>query len=165
MGNKISMVADFQLLKKNGAGYTTLTKDDVSSLSCGGYSFRIGGKLIPFDWDAAACNEENGVFSLETGYGPFFNDFEIPDYWDEEYAAMGISRNDITAEFLASVEEVDDFYLNFETADEEECDCGNNTTPESDFRIKLLTMSFVDRDTSNTYEVSKDVLEKFNNGI
>lgn len=162
MSNKISMVAEFQLLTRSNTGYTVLTKDDISSLSCGGYAFIIGGKLIRFDWDAAACGEENGVFFLETGYGPFFNNFEIPDYWDEEYAATGISRDVITAEFLASVEEIDEFYLNFETEDEEECDCGNNTTPDSNFRIKLLKMFFVDKNTSNTYKVSENVLKDFN---
>lgn len=162
MSNKISMVAGFQLLTRSNTGYTILTKDDIPSLSCGGYIFRIGGKLIQFDWDAFAVSEESGVFCLETGYGPFFNDFEIPDYWDAEYAAIGISRDDITAEFLASVEEIDEFYLNFETKDEEECDCGNNATPDSDFKIKLLEMFFIDKNTSNMYEVSEDVLKKFN---
>ena len=43
----------------------------------------------------------NIVFSFTTGKGPFFNDYEIPDYWDEEYKEIGITREEITAEFLA----------------------------------------------------------------
>ena len=82
---EISMIGKFQILEKCKGEFAPLISDDIQNLSIGGYSFGIKDDLIPFDWDAFSCNEENGIFNFETGRGPFFNDYEIPDYFDEEY--------------------------------------------------------------------------------
>lgn len=159
---KISMYIKFHLFAKENGKLIKLTKEDVDGLSIGGYCFVINGKEIPFDWDAFSGSEEDGVFEFETGYG-WFNDFDISDCYDSDYEQLGISRADITAEFLASVEQIKEVHMNFVDKSDEECDFGWNENDE-DFHIKLLEITFTDMDNDKEYEVPQEILEKFNEG-
>lgn len=162
---KMSLMADFRLYEKEFERpnvYRALTKDDVEGLSVGGFAFVVDGKQIPFDWDAASCSEEKGVFHLETGYGPVFNDFEIPDYWDDEYAKMGLTRDQITAEFLASATKIDEFFINAYDHDDSEIQIGDNTEADSQYFVELLSITLEERDTGKTYDVADDVIKAFN---
>lgn len=163
----ISMIGSFQILKNKDNKFIPLTSDDVFSMSVGGYSFEINEDLIPFDWDAFSASEENGIFSFETGRGPFFNDYEIPDYWDEEYKEIGITREEITAEFLASVHHIEDFFVDFDDRDGKEHGigwCAHNVN-SSQYKIKILDLSFVNVSTYDEYPVSKEVIDKYNHGV
>ncbi len=159
---KISMYIKFQLFAKENGNLIMLTKENTDGLSIGGYYFIINGKEIPFDWDAFAGNEEDGIFEFETGYG-WYNDFELSDCYDGDYEELGISRKDITAEFLASVEEIKEVHMNFIDENDNECDFGWNEENES-FKIKLLEVSFSDLDDLEKYTVNQTVLDKFNGG-
>ena len=133
---RISMYLRFQLFAKENGNLIMLTKEKTSSLSIGGYYFVINGKEIPFDWDAFSGEEENGVFEFETGYG-LYNDFELSDCYDSDYKQLGISRDDLTAEFLASPDQIKEVHMNFIDENGNECDFGLNEDSE-DFKIKLL---------------------------
>lgn len=164
---KISMIANFQLYFKvpETGDYKLLTKEDFDSLSPGGFEFVVDGKTIPFDWDAQSTSEENGVFHYESGYGPFFNDFEIPDYWEEEYKEAGIKHEDITAEFLSKASEIRDFYINFALKGEDgDTGIGSNEDPNTDFFLKLINIAFEERETGRMFNVSDEVIKTFNNG-
>lgn len=160
---RISMYLRFQLFAKENGNLTMLTKEKTNSLSIGGYYFVIKGKEIPFDWDAFSGDEEDGIFEFETGYG-WFKDFEISDCYDSDYEQLGISRADITAEFLASVEQIKEVHMNFVDKNGDECDFGWNENDE-DFHIKLLAITFTDMDNDKEYEVRQEVLDKFNEGV
>lgn len=160
------MVGKFQILEKRKGKFAPLTSDDVFNLSIGGYSFEIHDDLIPFDWDAFSCNEENGIFGFETGRGPFFNDYEIPDYFDEEYEEIGLTREEITAEFLASTESIEDFFVNFDDHNGKEHGIGwcVDNVNSSQYKINIIELSFVDVKTLAEYPVSKEVISKYNRG-
>lgn len=160
------MIGSFQILKKKSKEFIPLTSYDVLNMSIGGYSFEISEDLIPFDWDAFSASEENGVFSFETGRGPFFNDYKIPDYWDEEYKEIGITREEITAEFLASVNHIEDFFVNFDDRDGKEHGVGwfADNVNSSPYKINIKEMTFVDVNTGKEYLVVKEVIEKYNRG-
>lgn len=160
---KISMLVDFQILQKINGEYIPISKKKVDSLSIGGYYFIINGKAVPFDWDAFEGDEENNIFSFETGYGFMFNDFELSDCYDEDYEALGISRENITARFLASAERIDEFHINFINENGDEVDLGNNN--DEDYRIKILEIVFVDIETEKEYKVEQKVLDDYNKGI
>lgn len=160
---KISMYIKFQLFAKENGNLIMLTKENTDGLSIGGYCFVINGKEIPFDWDAFSGSEEDGVFEFETGYG-LFNDFELSDCYDEDYDQQGISRADITANFLASVTQINEVHMNFIDEKGEECDFGWNEDAE-DFKIKLLEVSFIEIEGDKEYKVSQEVLDKFNKGV
>lgn len=124
--------------------------------------FRNWGKAIPFDWDAFSGGEEDGIYEFDTGYG-WFNDFELSDCYDGSFKELGISRDDITAEFLASTERINEIHMNFIDENDDECDFGCNDE-EEDFKIKLLEVALTDIDNNKEYRVSQDVLDKFNKG-
>lgn len=115
---------------------------DAEELSFGGYCFIVNGKEISFDWDACSADFEGNTVSGCTGYGPFFNEFQLANYYDEELAELGLSRHDLTAKFLASCEEIEEFY----------CEAGD---------VILESITFFD-DEGNKFKVNKNVLEAFN---
>lgn len=158
---EIMMDATFQILENKNGKLIPLSKKEVSSLSIGGYYFVIQGKEIPFDWDAFCGDEEDNVFNFTTGYGFAWNDFNLSDCYDEDYAELGITREDITAEYLASVDEITEFHINFIDEDDDECDLGSNGSIDQ-YKIKLLKIVFTNVDTGDSFEVRQDVLDKFN---
>ena len=164
----ISMCADFKLYQKNKTTglFRQMTKDDFDNICPGGFTFEIGDKAVPFDWDAGATSDEDGIFHYESGYGPFFNDFELTDCFDDDYEELGLKREEISAEFLASVTNINEFYISLQLAGEDDDKgIGDNNHPETEFLIELLAISFKDRDTGNSYDVDEKVIEKFNGKI
>lgn len=158
---KISMCVTFQILENKNGKLIPLSKKEVTSLSIGGYYFVINGKEIPFDWDAFCGDEEDNIFEFETGYGFLFNDFELSDCYDEDYKTLGIARENITAAYLASVDEITEFHINFIDEDGDECDLGSNASIER-YKIKLLEITFTNVDTGDGYDVRQEVLDRFN---
>lgn len=160
------MIGKFQILEKRKRKFVPLISDDIFNLSIGGYSFEINDDLIPFDWDAFNVSEENGIFNFETGRGPFFNDYEIPDYFDEEYKEIGLTREEITAEFLASTHCIEDFFVNFDDYNGKEHGIGwcVDNVNSSQYKINIIELLFVDVKTLSEYPVSKEVISKYNKG-
>ena len=154
---KISMIVDFQILENINGNCIPLSNQEAKAVSIGGFSFEINGDLIPFDWDSFTGTEDNKIFHFETGRGFLWNDYEIPDYWDEDYEEIGISRENITAEFLASTTGIEDFFVDFEDINGEVCQCGwcRDNNDNNRFKIKLLEMSFYDLDADKYYDVSQ----------
>lgn len=158
---KISMYTTFHILENKNEKLIPLSKKEVTSLSIGGYYFVINGKEIPFDWDAFCGDEEDNIFEFETGYGFLFNDFELSDCYDEDYETLGIARENITAAYLSSVDEITEFHINFIDEDGDECDLGSNASIER-YKIKLLEITFTNVDTGDGYDVRQEVLDRFN---
>ena len=163
---KISMNVEFQILEKRNKKYVPVSKNDITNLSIGGFVFEIGDNAIPFDWDASSGTEENCIFHFETGYGVFFNDFELPDYYDEVYEEIGIKREDISAEFLASVHCIQEFFVNFDDENGDEYGIGwyADNAKDSWYKVKLLSMSLEDIESQENYHVSSQVLDKYKKG-
>jgi hypothetical protein len=161
---KISMDAKFQVLENKNGKLVPLSKEEVKSLSIGGYYFVINGKEIPFDWDAFCGDEEDNVFEFETGYGFVWNDFELSDCYDEDYERLGITRENIAAAYLASADDITEFHVNFINENDEECDLGNNNDIEQ-YKIKLLEILFTNVDTGDSFDVRQEVLDRFNKGV
>ena len=160
------MIVSFQILKNNNGNFSPLSNEEAQFVSIGGYSFEIGDYLIPFDWDAFYGNEENNTFYFETGRGLFFNDYEISDCYDETYEDIGITREEITAEFLASATHIDEFFVDFDDSNGMEQSIGwySYNTDDSQYKINIIEMSFVDMETENEYPVSKQVIDMYNKG-
>lgn len=163
------MYSDFQILCKSNANgeYAPLSNKKAQLVSVGGFGFEINGNSIPFDWEAYSGTESNNVFHFETGRGLFFNSYELLDCYDDDLKVIGLTRDDITAEFLASVSRINEFYVDFQN-DGRECNVGesfqNNVDSESEYKLKLLAITFTDIDSEEDYSVSERVLEKFNSG-
>ena len=164
---KIFMTAKFKLFKLEDGVYKLLAKNLVEGLCVGGFTFVVDDKRVPFDWDAFSCNEEDGVFTYESGYGFLFNDHELSDCYEDDWAEMGLSRSDITPGFLASASAIDDFHINFVDTCNDEVDLGDNIqyglANKLECKIELIDVSFADED-GNKYVIKDDVLKRFNLG-
>lgn len=161
------MIGSLQILKNQNGNYIPLSSNDVQHMSIGGFSFKIEDDLIPFDWDAFSISEEDKIFNFETGRGLLFNDYEISDCYNEAYEEIGITREEITAEFLASAHSIEEFFINFDDRNGKEYDigwCGDNVN-SSQYKINIIELSFVDIETSNEYLVSNEVISKYNKGV
>lgn len=164
------MYSDFQILCKSNANgeYVPLSNKEAQLVSVGGFGFEINGNSVPFDWEAFYGTENNNVFHFETGRGLFFNSYELLDCYDNDLKEIGLTRDDITAEFLASVSCINEFYVDFKNKGYE-CSVGessqNKVDRESEYKLKLLAIMFTDIDSNKDYSVSESVLEKFNSGI
>lgn len=78
-----------------------------TNIDIGGFAIENEKGVIPFDFDAESRRVmplSDSVYQIEytSGHGPFFHDYDVSDSCDEEYAKLGLSRQDITARFLAS---------------------------------------------------------------
>lgn len=164
---KLSMLADFKILKKNDEGiFVPMNNQEARSVSVGGFSFDVEGRSIPFDWDAFIGVEHDKVFEFATGRGWAFNDFELADYYDENYADMGIKREDLSAEYLAAAHHIEEFFVNFEDGDQE-VGIGffaDNNEKDACYKLELVEISFEDVETGKYYEVKPEVLQAFNKG-
>ena len=165
---KIQMIADFKLHQRNKTNgfFRQMTKEVLDDICPGGFTFEIDGKAVPFDWDAGSTSEKDGIFHYESGYGPFFNDFEISDCYDEEYKELGLKREAISAKFLASVTNINDFYINLVLKGEDgDCDAGDNSDPDAEFFVEILSICFEDRETGDAFYVRKKVIRNYNGFI
>lgn len=160
------MQTDFRILKNIGAGnYVPVREEEFTTLGVGGFCFEVGKHNIPFDWTAYSGGwDDKGYFSFSTGYG-WMNDFELDDCYDDEYKDIGIKREDLSAEYLASVHHIEEFYIDFEIeGDTKECGIGDNTQKDAKYKLELLKVQFEDIDTGKVFTVNPVVLTAFNNG-
>ena len=163
----LRMFAEYKILKKEQetGQYRYLTADDMDDLPFpGGFGFTINGDDIPFDfYETTTSIYENDIFVTIMGRGEFVKGDLTEDY-DEIYADMGLTREDLTPEFLASVSQIYEFYLNFEDAYGDEYDAGTfeeNTNGKSLFKVELLRISFID-ERELECAVAQSVLDMFN---
>lgn len=164
---KLSMLAEFKILKKNDTGeYIPMDNQGARSVSIGGFSFDVDGHSIPFDWDAFTGSEHDKVFEFATGRGWAFNDFKLADYYDKDYADMGLSRETLSAEYLASTNHIEEFFVNFEDGDKEVgIGCfADNADKDANYKLELVEISFEDIETGKYYDVKPEVLRAFNKG-
>ena len=160
------MIVNFQILKNNNGVFIPLSNKEVTSVSIGGFSFEIGDYTIPFDWDAFYGSETDNIFEFQTGKGLFWDDYEISDCYDETYEDIGITREEITAEFLAATTHIDEFFVDFDDSDGMEQSTGwySDNTDDAQYKINIIDMTFLDLATQNEYPVSKQVINRYNKG-
>lgn len=159
---KLSMVAEVGFLYRDKeTGESKLIQPEI--ISPGGYEFIVNEKHVPFDWDAhsGSFNDENH-FEFTTGYGFLFNDFNLPDYYDNDLALEGLNRKDLTAEFLSKCDKIEDFYIDFE------CEGYN----EEDvcpiiYSISLINMSSdeVAKGAQAEFTIKDSIIEAYNDSI
>lgn len=164
----ISMYAEFKILKDGGNGmYYPLDNKAVQGMTIGAYAFVVDGKSIPFDWDACSGNFEDGVFRFETGTGPFFNDYELSDCYDDDYKSLGLDRSKISAEYLASTTFIEEFHVNFDGQDGLEVSFGwhEDNAGSPDLKLELISIGLEDLESGNEYFVKPEVLKNYNLGL
>lgn len=122
----------------------------------GGFGFVVNGCEVPFDFDASGYNvqgssDDRYVVTIDffTGEGPFFNDRHLSADFDADYHNLGLNRSDITAEYLAKVTTISEFFVNAEVDNEEAL-----------VSYELLSVSLYD--DISAYDIEKTILDLFN---
>lgn len=166
---KSSMLVDFKILKRNEDGdFLPMNNNEAQSVSIGGFSFEVDDKIVPFDWEQHCGHEENGLFSYATGAAFGHGNYELDDdCFEKDYADLGIKRENISAEFLASAHHIEEFYVNFVDGTKE-VGLGHYTDNgecNTKYKLELVEISFEDIQACKYYDVKKEVLEAFNKGV
>ena len=154
---KMVMQARFSIYGWKDGNPVVMKLNEEACLSVGGFEFVVDDKVIPFDFNASACQYKDGIYEYESGYGPFSNDFEIPEDFYDEIKESGVNPKEVSAKFLSGVSDIREFYLNFEDEKLKERDNSGK-----DIWIEQYGISFIDRKTSDVYQVSDRVIQKYN---
>lgn len=108
----VHMSADFEITLPQPLDLVT----HPDNISVGGFFAIVNGRGIPFDFDITSCgvekiNDTQYKCHYESGEDGYFKDPYISDCYTTEYLQMGLDREDITADFLASASELREFYV------------------------------------------------------
>lgn len=126
----------------------------------GGYEFVCDGKNVPVDFSGVAWDiKQEGeavVVSFETGRTPLLTDYFLDDCYEDEYAALGLRINDITAEFLSQASSISEFMVSLEMN-------GKEYGPEDIAQLggfSIRSLSF--ENDVQEYSIARDILDTFN---
>lgn len=149
----VYMSADFEITLPQPLDLVT----HPDNISVGGFFAIVNGRGIPFDFDVTSCdvekiNDTQYKCYYESGEGGYFKDPYISDCYTTEYLQMGLEREDITADFLASASELREFYV--VCWDEQ-----NNEIMPSAVRISDITFL---NGTLQEFPVAQPVIDAFN---
>lgn len=149
----VYMSADFEITLPQPLDLVTHS----DNISVGEFFAIVNGRGIPFDFDVTSCdvekiNDTQYKCHYESGEGGYFKDPYISDCYTTEYLQMGLEREDITADFLASASELREFYV--VCWDEQ-----NNEIMPSAVRISDITFL---NGTLQEFPVAQPVIDAFN---
>lgn len=149
----VHMSADFEITLPQPLDLVT----HPDNISVGGFFAIVNGRGIPFDFDITSCdvekiNDTQYKCHYESGEDGYFKDPYISDCYTTEYLQMGLDREDITADFLASASELREFYV--------VCwDKQSNEIMPSAVRISDITFL---NGTLQAFSVAQPVIDAFN---
>ena len=133
--------------------------DTLEYFSLGGYTFKINGMEIPFDFptygyhvtDYDECSNKKCI-KFESGKGVMSNDFELDDYYDDEYIELQLDKNAITAKFLSKVDEILEMQVDYSYV----------FLKDKLEDAKFEDITFEDLATGKIYSVNSNVVKQFN---
>lgn len=149
----VYMSADFEITLPQPLDLVT----HPDNISVGGFFAIVNGRGIPFDFDSTSCdvekiNDTQYKCHYESGEDDFFKDPYISDCYTTEYLQMGLAREDITADFLASASELREFYVV----------CWNEQNNEiMPSAVRISDITFLNG-TLQEFPVAQPVIDAFN---
>lgn len=161
---KLSMELDFAIVVQDENGSHLLEKDELISLTVGGFDFCIDEKDVPFDFQDHCISKAildgtkvEGLWSYTGGEGGLFRSYQLDDCFDEDYEKIGISRDILTAKYLSKVSKINEIYIEWENVNFDDYDITSENVV-----LLVQNLAFVDVDTNTRYNVSNDVIREFN---
>lgn len=127
------------------------------SPSIGVFEFRYGDDIIPFDFDTFSSNYTKLDDSIEIEWSndkSFLSDYYISEDYRYEIAEAGYDIDELTAEFLSSVDEITDIFTDIVVK-------VNDKFINIEDTPVFTEISFSD-DTGTVYKVKEDVINNFN---
>lgn len=136
-----------------------IKKGDYIRLSLDSFEFRVGDKDIPFDFEdyriAVGDSQEDGTALTYTTGDRYLGEYELADYYHEEWDELGLTKKDITAEYLANASNINEIEYECYTSEEMQ-------RLEESLPIELISISFEDTETHKVYNVNQKVIDSFN---
>lgn len=138
--------------------FKAVREDEYGYFSLGGYTFKIKGMEIPFDFTGYVYHwnydKDNSRMCLEyeSGKGIAHNEYELDECYDDEYKKLKLDKNAITAEFLSKVEEILEMEVDYS--------CVFLREKLEDAKFEDIT--FEDVATGKIYSVDSNVIKQFN---
>ena len=92
-------------------------EEHPSNISIGGFAVRTPDGEIPFDFEAGGVSKVEKINDLRyrihysSNENPAFCSPDVTDCYDEDYKACGLTRDDITAEYLSKAEDLTEFFI------------------------------------------------------
>lgn len=133
--------------------------------TCDGFTFKINGKDIPIDFGTYSYIDYKNILKEENnkkeilfksnmicglgGLESIGNKY-ILDVYDDEYSLLGLDRKYITAMYLSNLTSIEDIRIDY----------GYDTECLSE---KILSIEFIDGETSKSYIVPKSIIDDYNN--
>lgn len=134
--------------------------DEFEYFDIGGYTFKIKGMAIPFDFSSYGYDmnydEDKGriYIDFESGQG-IIRDETIDECYDEEYEKLQLNKNKITAEFLSKTEEILEISIDYRYL-------FSHYKLED---IKFEDITFEDLESKKIYSVDSNVVKQYNKRI
>ena len=124
--------------------------------TCDGFTFKINGKDIPIDFDTYSYTDYKNILKEENNKkeilfkSNMICGLESLDVYDDEYSLLGLDRKYITAMYLSNLTSIEDIRIDY----------GYDTECLSE---KILSIEFIDGETSKSYIVPKSIIDDYNN--
>lgn len=149
---QIIMEATFKVHTMDDLNVENLIEKDLAYMDIGSFCFVKDGKKIPFDFEATArVFQDDGRITYGNFDGFTVKIYDIDPYYADEYEKLGLSLEDITAEFLASPERIEEFTFRL-------CD-------DKDYQIpcvlELQDILFIN-ERAKEFHVPKELLNEYN---
>ena len=157
---------EFSVIDRNN---TIVPFDKVSYAGFDNFCFAVGEKEIPFSFNCCSGYSSKDVYIFTCGKSPTYADYSLSNEYDHIYKDMGICREELTAEYLASATEIKDFIFEFDMQPEYPYVVGERLaygekwhSDNNEYHLNIKKITFEDAETGKMYSVSEEVIEKFN---
>lgn len=152
----MKMIMEYQI----SFDFNNFKKDDYY-FDLGGYEFIVNNKEIPFDFEACGYNVKTDgkrvYLNYESGEGLAFDEYDVDSCFDGVYESLGLTRADITAEFLASADKISEFFIDMLK--------NGNSDSENLKNFTIDYIKFTDYNTEKEFKVDDKVLKDFNRNL
>lgn len=164
---EVLMDAKFRILRKMEDGnYEGVEEEYIYCLSPGGFTFMFDGKALTVDWNDSIVymiGDGNKVYHYMSGE----KEMRVLCPVEDQLDFLGISINDVTGKFLASADEIEEFFIYFDDECLTEQEAGNiydNSRADVPYKVELVSITFKDRGDPTEYHVADRVIDHFNKG-
>lgn len=149
---QVVMEATFAVHTMDEIDVESLIARDLAYMDIGSFCFIKDGKEVPFDFEATARTfGDHGLIIYGNFDGFPVRICDVDPYYAIEYEKLGLSMEDITAEFLAAPEKIEEF--TFRLCDEQD----NQIT----CALELQKIIFIN-EKSQVFSVPEKLLYEYN---
>ena len=152
---KVIVSFTFKVQTDSGESLSELFNTGKGYVDIGGFEIMKNGNAIPFDFESTSWWElQHPFYEFSNYYGFVEKVHDVDPCHSEAWEAIGLTKADITAELLASADDISDFYFSLYDKDK-------NIIAHT---FEIVSMAFGD-ENGDTYFIGEDVLQRYNESL